>query len=372
MRAGTTAGQTRDAIGKASTKVYNATSKASTQVINAGHQAYDKLKNADVWGTDPLALAAGHVKEAMAVFTFLLCNSRIGATDFMATPFIMLIVLIVYDMPFINPAVWFALRLGPYYSGLYKDGERTPTKDQKRNHLTNWITLFTMLTIQIIAITCAAAARNNMNAVFGVEKQNPIAYSGINSIQLTSTAKSLTYSADSTLSCSAITSVPYSKNTTQDSACFTTTGGLNMISWFILEEFGEHFILCVAMIAIYENIDRKDLLSRVSYVPGVLLGLNYAFPTALHGMHMIGYYLIMQSINGTDMWYTKAELGYRLGGAFGGTILAVLYYNFFDLIGLMGFDFKADQFHVSDENKHQKQPWLETKIERYQLLRPTP
>jgi hypothetical protein len=355
----------------------------AVKAVGNAKEYTDKLRNADVWGKDSLALVAGHVKEIMAIFTFLLCNSRIGATDFMATPFIMFIVLMVYDMPFINPAVWFAVRLGPYYSGLTHESVDTPTVQNRRQHGTNTITLITMLIAQIIGISIAAAARDNMNQVFGVETQSPVAYSGINSIQLISTNKSLTYNTTTinrTLTCSARTSVPYSRNETIDSACFTPSGGLDMNSWFILEDFGEQFILCVAMMSIYQNIDQKDLMSRISYVPGVLLGLNYAFPTALHGMHMIGYYLILQSIGGTDIWYTKSELGYRLFGSFIGTFLAVLYFNFFDITQSLTHMFfgTVDPYSVFkgdtylNDKQHQKQPWLDTKIERYQLLRTTP
>jgi hypothetical protein len=341
-----------------------------TVVSEKGKAAYDKTKAVynDVWAflmEDTPALLAGHAKETLAVFTFLLCNSRIGSTDFLATPFIMFAVLIAYDMPFINPAVWMAIRLGPNYSGLVPAfgtaAEPTPT----RNHLKNTVTLITMLIFQILGIIVAAAARQNMNTVFGVEQQSPHSYSGIHSLVLISTNQSDT-------TCSGTTTVPYMKNQTIDSACFTPSAGLDMNSWFVLEEFGEQFILCIAITSIFSTIDRELMIGRISYVSGVMLGLNYAFPTSLHGIHMILYYIFLQMMTGTDMWYTTTELQMRFLGSLLGTILAVLCYNWLDILDSMKPTLSVFKKETYMKDNKPIQPWLNTKIERYQLLRTTP
>ena len=272
-------------------------------------------------------------------------------------------------MPFINPAVWMAIRLGPNYSGLVPPlGTETPATPGVRNHMKNTVTLITRLIAQILGIAVAAAARQNMNTVFGVEKQSPNAYGGTNSLVLISTDQSA-------VGCSRITSVPYMKNYTHESACFTPSGGLDMNSWFVLEEFGEQFILCIAVTSIFSTIaiDRELMISRISYVSGVMLGLNYAFPTSLHGIHMILYYIFLQMMTGTEMWYTATELQMRFLGSLLGTILAVLCYNWLDILDAMNPTMAVFQkkSYIKD-NKYPIQPWLNTKIERYQLLRTTP
>ena len=58
----------------------------------------------------------GHLKEMLAVTTYLLCFSRIGNSEFMAAPFILYFVLIAYAFPYLNPALFWSLRLGPYFN----------------------------------------------------------------------------------------------------------------------------------------------------------------------------------------------------------------------------------------------------------------
>ena len=67
----------------------------------------------------------GHLKEMLAVTTYLLCFSRIGNSEFMAAPFILYFVLIAYAFPYLNPALFLSLRLGPYlnYIKVGKDGQ---------------------------------------------------------------------------------------------------------------------------------------------------------------------------------------------------------------------------------------------------------
>ena len=77
----------------------------------------------------------GHLKEMLAVTTYLLCFSRIGNSEFMAAPFILYFVLIAYAFPYLNPALFWSLRLGPYFNYIKQNDRCTQEHSAQLQHV---------------------------------------------------------------------------------------------------------------------------------------------------------------------------------------------------------------------------------------------
>lgn len=300
-----------------------------------------------------LGVVLAHVKELFAVITFLLCVSRVGSFDYFAMPVIYFFVLITYGMPFMNPAVWVCLRLGPYYNS--KQTFRT------------WFTIFAILVFQFFGTLFAALIRNSLTDTFGQEvlSVSPVAMpiflhsggpqlmdrpwfetngGGVNSMILISPKGTYDYN------CSRFTPYPYQENV----ACHneSTTWG----TWSVLEEIADTCFFCLGIIYLFQivekmnNDDRQKKIAALkqsnqpkdvykdsgpddtSTIPIMLatvisllaLGLNYAFPTAHHGLHITMFKIWLKVVRADNV---PAELTMRLLGGFIGGLIAGLWYG---------------------------------------------
>lgn len=295
--------------------------------------------------SDWMGIVLAHVRELFAGITFLLCISRVGGFDYFATPIILFFVLVTYGMPFLNPAVWLCLRGGPYYNS--KNPGRT------------WFTIIVLLLFQLVTGMIAAAIRNSLDDTFGQEALaiSPVSKpfyrhtgyptmedtpdfasngAGIKSMILLSPNNTYDYN------CSRVTPYPYEDNV----ACHTN--GVTWGTWTVLEEIADSFFFCVGVIYLFRVVERMNNDERqmklragvkgsdagpddTSTIPLILaafisllaLGLNYAFPTASHGVHVTLFRIWQHAFKGKHI---PDELNMRMLGGFLGGLIAYGWY----------------------------------------------
>ena len=329
----------------------------------------------------------GHLKEMLAVTTYLLCLSRVGNSEFMAAPFILYFVLITYAFPYLNPALFWSLRLGPYFNYIKVGKTDSQFKGMYTGAFRTIAACIAMFAFQLLGCYIAAESRNSFVSNYGTEVRTSILTmygaefhnaptTGVQSLFLSTatqpaiplssynfpppppnsfnnsfnstTNKSATYN-NTNAGCSGLAQWPYQYK----GAC--SPENMNWVSMYFLEEWADTFFFCVAVMYFLEVAEAVDDTSNPAKItPGVqpplintnidysivsegvgmksassicfiLLGLSYAFPTAHHGMHVTMYYKFLQVISGTPI-FSDDEINGRIGGSIIGAVMAILLY----------------------------------------------
>ena len=115
----------------------------------------------------------GHLKEMLAVTTYLLCYSRIGNSEFMAAPFILYFVLIAYAFPYLNPALFWSLRLGPYFNYIKKSNTGL-LNGYYTGVFRTLVACIAMFAFQLAGCGIAAASRYSFVSNYGTEVRTSI------------------------------------------------------------------------------------------------------------------------------------------------------------------------------------------------------
>ena len=374
-----------------------------TEYKGAAKRIHDKFDEND--GKTPLTVLgnflSGHVKEMLAVITFLLCWSRVGRDDFLAFPAILYVVLITYCAPILNPILFWALRLGPYLNTSSNGFTLTADNLSQSPILTNTATKTGMLRtvaslilipgFQILGVLFAALIKHSLMDSFGTETLVG-GGGGVSSMRLysdpyppalppflpeTVLVNGTMRSINTT--CSKQTAYPYEKN----SACVHETGATTWNMWFILEEATDTFFFCWAIFYLYEqgeyllskqteqeeeeNPTKSPGVYQSMQIALVALGLCKMFPTAHHGWHITLYWYFLQNITGHE-WYTTNELNMRLLGGFIGFLAIMFFYYILDLIDMLPLFNKEDNKKSKDVFSKSTNTWLYAKIDQRQRV----
>ena len=360
----------------------------------------------------------GHLKEMLAVTTYLLCFSRIGNSEFMAAPFILYFVLIAYAFPYLNPALFWSLRLGPYFNYIKKD-----TAGLYTGAFRTIAACIAMFAFQLAGCGIAAASRYSFVSNYGTEVRTSILNmygaeyyngptTGVQSLFLSTaiqpakppgwpsfpppppnsfnnsfnstTNNSATPPPNTNAGCSGLAQWPYEYK----GAC--SPEKMNWVSLYFLEEWADTFFFCVAVMYFFEvaeaELDANPNKDSDTPNPSmgtktaleicfILLGLSYAFPTAHHGMHVTMYYKFLQVISGTPT-FSDDEINGRIGGSIIGAVMAVALYWLPDVWdGIAARITNPDAYKTlighaktdggsASRDAFKPQSWLYTKIER--------
>lgn len=304
----------------------------------------------------------GHLKEYFAVMTFLLCYGRIGLTDFFAAPAILFFVLMAYAGPVLNPVLFLAFRLGP---NLNTEGgsQNVP------NYLKTLLSCIAIPLFQLFGIMSAAGIKKSLMDKYGTESRVTGTGSGAYSMLLKS--PNHTYSG-----CNTSTAYPYELHNACTEDSFAT--------WFYAEEWAASFLFCWIMYYIFEhgeylikkdNEDKKEGgVDNPFCTPGVvhaslisllLVGMNYGFPTAHHGVHVTLYWWFLQTWSDVQ-FFTTGELTGRLIGGFLGGLTALIFFWGTEFIGNM--DNVKIEKDKSSMFSSKNNTWLYAKIDQRQRV----
>ena len=126
------------------------------------------------WGTTPLdwhiSIVLSCLKEFAAVFTALICYSRIGAGNVFFGGITLYMILVVFSFPFLNPYLFWFLRLGPFWrlDRLKDDSESVV------NSLSRYIPQCIAMTFsQLCGSYAAASFRSYLDGIYNPEISFP-------------------------------------------------------------------------------------------------------------------------------------------------------------------------------------------------------
>lgn len=328
-------------------------------------------------------------KEFCAVFSFLICLSRLGPHSDLAYGSITFVMLILYgacNMPFLNPYLYFTFRLGPLFD----------MKQVKINgtHMRIIGGTLIMIMAQLAGGLGAGGTRKYFNDKYGIEKLrygsgsadlyleapksfwppgtmfvNPPGSSqgtvnmfdsltSLASIPMKNVTGISSQSTQTTLlnlapNCSLAAPHPYNLN---DACGMYGSDRFSLTAvWWIFEEMFAVFGLCIGMIVIvFGNIYdetwsvettvtklwRKDneQISMYLWIALLHMGIAMAFPTADLGMHVTVYKWI--SSGDTSL---QNEPGFRVLGGVLGAIMALAWFMFATQVVVMGAKDKTMQ-----------------------------